>query len=173
VVTAHGDDAERRLIAYSVPADRGEGLPPTAELRAFAGDRLPAFMVPAVFVELAELPLTTNGKVDRAALPDPAGEARMGTAQAYVAPRTGAEDVIAGIWAELLGVERVGVQDNFFDLGGHSLLATQLVSRIREAFDVDLTLAEVFEEPTIEALAAVVAADGGTEDGAEYEEFEL
>jgi amino acid adenylation domain-containing protein len=173
VVTAHGDDAERRLIAYSVPADQGEGLPPTAELRAFAGDRLPAFMVPAVFVELAELPLTTNGKVDRAALPEPAGEARTGTAQAYVAPRTGAEDVIAGIWAELLGVERVGVQDNFFDLGGHSLLATQLVSRIREVFDVDLTLAEVFEEPTIEALAAVVAADGGTEDGADYEEFEL
>ncbi|MFF7523906.1 amino acid adenylation domain-containing protein, partial [Streptomyces pseudovenezuelae] len=173
VVTAHGDDAERRLIAYAVPADLGEGLPPAAELRAFAGDRIPAFMVPAVFVELAELPLTTNGKVDRAALPDPADEALTRTAQAYVAPRTGTEDVLAGIWAELLGVGRVGVRDNFFDLGGHSLLATQLVSRVREAFDVDLTLAEVFEEPTVEAIATVVAAAGGIEGEEEYEEFEL
>ncbi|MCG7202656.1 amino acid adenylation domain-containing protein [Streptomyces arenae] len=173
VVTAHGDDTDRRLVAYLVPADQREGLPPTAELRAFAAGRLPAFMVPAVLVELTELPLTTNGKVDRAALPEPAGAARTGSAQAYVAPRTGTEDVLAGIWAELLGAERVGVQDNFFDLGGHSLLATQLVSRIREVFDVGLTLAEVFEQPTIAAIAAIVGPDGETEDGAEYEEFDL
>ncbi|WP_314413681.1 non-ribosomal peptide synthetase [Streptomyces sp. DSM 40484] len=169
VVTASGRDTDRRLLAYLVPADQADGIPSVEELRAYAGDRLPTYMVPSVFVELAELPLTTNGKVDRAALPEPADGARAATARAYVAPRTGTERILAETWTELLGVARVGVEDSFFDLGGHSLLATQLVSRIRDVFGVDLTLATVFEEPTIAAIAAAVGAD----DGGEYEAFEL
>ncbi|MFI2352086.1 amino acid adenylation domain-containing protein [Streptomyces sp. NPDC019443] len=169
VVTASGQDTDRRLLAYLVPAEQADGIPSAGELRAYAGNRLPSFMVPSVFIELAELPLTTNGKVDRAALPEPEGGARAVTAQVYVAPRTETERILAETWTELLGVERVGVEDNFFDLGGHSLLATQLVSRIRDVFGVDLTLAAVFEEPTVAAIAAVVGADGG----GEYEAFEL
>ncbi|MFJ9373222.1 amino acid adenylation domain-containing protein [Streptomyces sp. NPDC101455] len=169
VVTASGQDTDRRLLAYLVPADQSDGIPSVEELRAYAGDRLPAFMVPSVFVEVAELPLTTNGKVDRAALPEPDGGPRAATAQAYVAPRTGTERILCETWTELLGVERVGVEDNFFDLGGHSLLATRLVSRIRDVFGVDLTLAAVFEEPTVAAIAAALGAD----DGEEYEAFEL
>src|SRR5262249_39561959 len=104
------------------------------------------------FVFLDSLPLTPNGKVDRQALPAPTS-ARPELEDTFVAPGTPAEEVLAGIWAELLGVEQVGIHDNFFDLGGHSLLATQVVSRVREFFHVEIALRQVFETPTVVGLA--------------------
>ncbi|MEU9191492.1 condensation domain-containing protein, partial [Streptomyces sp. NPDC048484] len=159
VVVAWGDDTDRRLVAYLVPADPAEGIPPVAELRTFAGERLPEFMVPAVFVELAALPLTANGKVDRAALPSPDG-ARPELGE-YVAPSGVAEDLLAGIWAQVLGVDRVGTVDNFFELGGDSLLATQVATRIRRMFGVDIPLTVLFDEPTVRGLAALIEDLGG------------
>ncbi|MFC9248337.1 phosphopantetheine-binding protein, partial [Streptomyces sp. NPDC057136] len=175
VVTVEGMDGDRRLVAHVVPADQGEGIPAVGELRSFAGERLPGFMVPSVFVELAALPLTLNGKIDRAALRAFDGVTPAGTGQGYVAPRSETERVLAEMWAELLGVERVGVDDNFFDLGGHSLLATQVVSRIRAVFDVDLPLSAVFDRPTIAAIATIVGSgeNAAVADDAEYEEFDI
>jgi acyl carrier protein len=112
-------------------------------------------MVPRAFVLLPALPLTGNGKVDRRALPAPdrSGFAAEG---AFVAPRTPVEEMLAGMWTEVLGVPRVGALDNFFDLGGHSLLATRVISRIREAFAIEVPLRRLFEAPTVEALAIAV-----------------
>src|SRR5437660_10924624 len=109
-------------------------------------------MVPAVFVMLEALPLTPNGKVDRAALPTPEGN-MPGTEESYVAPRTEVEAQLTRIWEQLLNVERVSVEANFFDLGGHSLLATRLVSRVREMFRVKVSLQDLFAAPTIAELA--------------------
>ncbi|HEX7243495.1 MAG TPA: condensation domain-containing protein, partial [Longimicrobiaceae bacterium] len=118
-------------------------------LRAHLSARLPEHMVPGAFVVLDRLPLSANGKVDRRALPAPEREA----AAVYVAPRTATEEVLSGIWAEVLGTARVGVEDGFFDLGGHSLLATQVVSRARQAFGAEVPLRALFEAPTVAALA--------------------
>ncbi len=144
---------EHRLVAYAVAA--GEA-PDGAALAADLGRDLPEYMVPADVVWLESLPLTPNGKVDRRALAAIAPDRRQGAPQ--VAPRTPIEEVIAAIWQELLGLEAVGVHDSFFRLGGHSLLATQLISRVRSTFQVELPLRRLFEEPTVEALAAAVAA---------------
>ncbi|MBV9773182.1 MAG: non-ribosomal peptide synthetase, partial [Gemmatimonadetes bacterium] len=114
-------------------------------------ERVPEYMVPGAFVVLEQLPVTVNGKIDRRALPAP--ERRE---EGYVAPRTAMEEVVAGIWAEVLKVEQVGVTENFFELGGHSLLATQVVSRLREMLGVEVKLRAIFEKPTVEALARVV-----------------
>jgi len=111
--------------------------------------------VPSAFVFLDSLPLTVNGKVDRKALPAPA-QAGEELEEIYVSPRTPAERIMAGIWAELLKLRRVGIYDNFFDLGGHSLLATQVISRVREAFQMDLPLRIIFEKPTVEQLTMVI-----------------
>src|SRR5262249_6112458 len=114
-------------------------------------ETLPEYMVPATFVMLEALPLTANGKIDRLALPEPEG--RRSDEEAYVAPRTAVEEILAGIWAEVLKVDQIGVYDNFFDLGGHSLLATQVVSRIRQAFQTDLPLRALFEAPNVAELS--------------------
>ncbi|WP_425927939.1 amino acid adenylation domain-containing protein, partial [Streptomyces sp. FR-108] len=162
VVTAFGDAEDRRLAAYLIPTAQADGIPSIAVLREFVGERLPAFMVPATFIELAALPLTPNGKLDRSALPapDPSASPEL---EGFVAPAGETEELLAGIWAQVLGVERVGVEEGFFDLGGHSLLATQVMSRIREVFGVELPLAVLFERRTVRALAATVegAAQGG------------
>jgi amino acid adenylation domain-containing protein/non-ribosomal peptide synthase protein (TIGR01720 family) len=121
-------------------------------LRTGLRGTLPSHMVPSAIVFLDVLPRTPNGKVDRAALPDPGHEGRAGHA-AYTAPRSPVEALLAEIWAAVLGVERVGLQDDFFALGGHSLLATQVVSRVREACGVELSLRALFESPTLEDLA--------------------
>jgi amino acid adenylation domain-containing protein/thioester reductase-like protein len=126
------------------------GLAPA--LRAFLRGKLPEYMVPSAFVALDVLPLNPNGKVDRKALPVPES-ARPELEEAYVAPATPVEQALAGLWAEVLGLERVGTQDNFFELGGHSLLATQVISRVRKALQVELPLRALFEAPTVAALA--------------------
>ncbi|MGI5423693.1 non-ribosomal peptide synthase/polyketide synthase [Streptomyces sp. CA-179760] len=154
VVTASGVGAERRLVAYLVPGDGETGVPAVGELRGFLGDRLPEYMVPSVFVELSELPLTANGKLNHAALPEP--QAHQSDVEEFAAPVTTTEELLADVWAEILGVERVGVEGNFFDLGGHSLVATQAVSRIREVFGVRVPLSALFNEPTLRGFAAVV-----------------
>jgi amino acid adenylation domain-containing protein len=153
VARSSGDDHE--LVAYVVP----EGDASADELRAFLGESLPAYMVPAKFVSLSALPLTASGKIDRRALPDPA---EFELAAEYVAPRTPLEEELARIWADLLGVNRVGVHDDFFALGGHSLLATQAVIRIRNTI-ADIELHSIFDAPTVATLAdAIVAAELST-----------
>ena len=125
------------------------------QLRRFLKDRLPEHMVPASFVILDELPLLPNGKIDRRALPAPEA-ARPDLPHAFVAPRTHVEQLLAATWSDLLGVPHVGIHDNFFDLGGHSLLTTQLISRVRELFQIELPLRHVFQQPTIAELAAAI-----------------
>ncbi|HHH41043.1 MAG TPA: non-ribosomal peptide synthetase, partial [Chloroflexi bacterium] len=142
--------ATKRLVAYIVPGEEGE--PDVGELRRFLEERLPDYMVPSAFVTLEGLPRTPGGKVDRRALPAPEGE-RPFLEQEYVAPRTPEEELIATLWAQVLGLERVGVHDNFFELGGHSLLATQVVSRLRDALQIEVPLRILFEHPTVAELA--------------------
>jgi amino acid adenylation domain-containing protein len=136
-----------RLAAYVVGSPSGESL------RAWLAERLPGYMVPTAFVHLDAMPLTANGKLDRRALPAPA---RTGSADGDVSPADPVEELLAGLWAEVLGLDRAGVHDDFFALGGHSLLATQVVSRIRGAFGVDLPLRTLFEAPTVAQLARAV-----------------
>lgn len=158
VVVAREDaSGSRSLVAYVIPEDRAaiDG----AALRAFLIEQLPEYMVPSAFVLREAFPLTPNGKVDRKALPAPRDEDRV-QAAGYVAPHTPQEIRIAEIWMELLGLERVGVYDDFFQLGGHSLLATQLVARLRAAFGCECPLRTVFESPTVVGLATALAGMG-------------
>ncbi len=154
VVTAHEDrHGEDNLAAYLVL--RG----PEADSRTiqdFLRSRLPDYMIPTMIVFLPAMPLTANGKVDRHALPEP--EQGRSSEQMFVAPRTVTEEILAGLWSEVLKKNSVGVQDNFFDLGGHSLLATQVMSRLRQAFRVELPLRTLFDAPSIAQLAEVVDA---------------
>ncbi|HYR07693.1 MAG TPA: condensation domain-containing protein, partial [Longimicrobium sp.] len=147
VVVARAEAGETRLVAYIVGGVEAEAL------RAHVRRSLPEYMLPSAFVFLDTLPLTPNGKLDRKALPAPEYAA---DADRYGAPSTPVEEVLAGIWAEVLRLERVGVHDSFFDLGGHSLLATRVVSRVRELFGVELPLRALFEEPTVAELAGRV-----------------
>jgi amino acid adenylation domain-containing protein len=151
VVVAREDaGSEKHLVAYIVP---NHELPPAAaELRDLVGSVLPEYMVPSVFVRLDQLPLTSNGKIDRAALPAPNLENTLRDEE-FIAPRTPIEERLATMLSSLLGLDHVGVTDNFFILGGHSLLGTQLISHIRSAFGVELALRTLFDAPTIEELA--------------------
>ena len=145
VVIARGDGfGDTSLVAYVVSETNA------SELRTYLKDKLPPYMIPAAFVLLDALPLTPNGKVDTSALPVPDIDERDSS---FVAARTPIEEVLTGIWSDLLGGRQIGVHDNFFDLGGHSLLATRLISRIREAFQVDIDLRSLFETPTVAGLA--------------------
>ncbi|MGQ0593714.1 MAG: amino acid adenylation domain-containing protein [Gammaproteobacteria bacterium] len=152
VILAREDSpGDKRLVAYVV----GDEPPPAVEeLRRHLKERVPEYMLPSAFVLLEALPLTPNGKVDRNGLPAPDASSQLG--HQHVAPRTQTEEILAGIWIEVLGVERVGVHDNFFELGGHSLLATQVVARVIDVLDVELPLTSLFESPTISELAVVV-----------------
>jgi len=143
---------DRRLVAYAAPAD-GEA-PEPRELRSYLAARLPESMVPAAYVILPELPLNPNGKVDRRALPPP-GEGSVPVGKG-VPPRSPLEELVAGIWAEVLAVDAVGVHDGFFELGGHSLLATRVVSRLADLTGVELPLRRLFEAPTVAGLAAAL-----------------
>jgi acyl carrier protein len=153
VVVAREDvPGQKRLVAYVVGR---EAMPGRSDLRGFLKEKLPEYMVPSAFVALEALPLTPNGKVDRKALPAPE-DGRPELEEALVAPRTPIEEKVAGIWCQVLGLEKVGVHDNFFELGGHSLLATQVVSRLRKAFQRELPIRWLFEAPTVAQFAARV-----------------
>ncbi|MFF0526724.1 amino acid adenylation domain-containing protein, partial [Actinomadura nitritigenes] len=152
VAVTEGQDPQ--LAAWLVPGDPDTGIPTAAELREFAGRRLPEFMIPAHFTEITQLPLTRNGKLDRAALPAP--DTARPDLGGFTAPATPAQELLAGIWEQVLGVERVGATDNFFELGGHSLLATQVISRVREVFGTEVPVSALFDHPTVAGLAEVV-----------------
>lgn len=157
VVVVRGDKpGSEHLVAYVV-LNSDQALTIT-ELRRFLETKLPNYMVPTAFVRVDKLPLTPNGKVDRQALPAPEWSSQQNREQTYIAPHTPIEEVIAGIWTQVLGVEQVGVDDNFFEQGGHSLLATQLISRLRNAFHIELPLRQIFECPTVVALAVSIEA---------------
>ncbi|MEU5633346.1 non-ribosomal peptide synthase/polyketide synthase [Streptomyces rishiriensis] len=162
VVSLYEDGGRKRLAAHLVPAP-GATVPPATALRAHLAAALPDYMLPAAFVAVPELPLTANGKVDRRRLPAP--DWAVGGDSSHRAPRTETERVLAGIWTDLLGVERVGVDDNFFMLGGDSILSIQVVSRARTA-GLALTPRDLFRHPTVAALAAATgttATVAGTE----------
>jgi acyl carrier protein len=148
-----GPGLDQLLVAYIVPAFASEEKRELSRLlRQYLQARVPDYMVPNLFVELAQLPLTSSGKVDRKALPEPPSySAEMG--ENYEAPRTHVEEVLCGIWAEVLRLDQVGINDNFFELGGHSLLATRLLARVQNAFEVRLPLRSVFEAPTVRGMA--------------------
>ena len=150
VVVREFPEQGKLLVAYVVPVrERSVGAD---ELKAALSEHLPPYMLPAAFLMVDGLPLTPNGKVDRSALPSPARETFL-RSRSSIAPRTPTEEVLAQIWADVLGIERVGVESGFFDLGGHSLLATRVLSRIRAVLDVDLPVRALFEGPTVAELA--------------------
>jgi aryl carrier-like protein len=153
VVVAHENGSlERRLVAYVVP--KNDLAPTTTELRSHLQERLPDHMLPSVFVVLQDLPLTPHGKVDRRALPLPEMD-RPELAEAYVPPRTPVEETLAEIWGHVLGVERVGVHDSFFELGGDSILSIRLIARARQK-GIEFSARQLFEHPTIARLAPLV-----------------
>ena len=170
VEVREGEDGDKQLVGYVVREERERGQS-WSGLRSYVGEKLPGYMVPGWYVELEELPLTENGKLDRKAL-RALGKAVEGVGGGgeveYVGPRSGEEEIVCGIWEEVLKRERVGVEENFFEIGGHSLLATQVVSRIRQVFRVELGLRVMFEHPTVRGLAEQVQAErraGGSSRG--------
>jgi arthrofactin-type cyclic lipopeptide synthetase C len=151
VVLAREDvPGDKRLVAYCV----GDDTLDAQTLRAHLAEQLPEYMVPAAYVWLERFPLTSNGKVDRRALPAPEAQAR--TERGYEPPATETEIALAGIWAEVLGVERVGRWDDFFELGGHSLRAVQIVARVRQLLGTDVSLGELFVRPVLADFALVL-----------------
>ena len=157
VVVLSEDETDKRLIGYVVATeDAAVTVAITAGgLRDYLKEHLPEYMVPAAFVFLEKLPLTANGKVDRRALPAPE---RADGGVEYVAPRTVVEEVLLGLWEDVLGAKQVGVHDNFFELGGHSLLAMQLMSRVRQSFGVELALRALFESPSVAQIAQLLVS---------------
>ena len=154
VVIAREDrPGDKRLVGYvtGVPAD-------PAEVRAALAERLPAYMVPAAVVVLEALPLTVNGKLDTRALPAPEYQ----DADRYRAPASAVEEILAGIYAQVLGLERVGVDDSFFDLGGDSLSAMRVIAAINTSLDAGLAVRTLFEAPTVAQLAPRIGGDGGS-----------
>ncbi|BAZ30183.1 amino acid adenylation domain-containing protein [Cylindrospermum sp. NIES-4074] len=151
VLVQEDKQGNKLLVSYVVPAQELTLTP--VSLRRFLKEKLPNYMIPAAFVLLEKLPLTPNGKVDRDALP--ASEITS-TEDVFVAPRTPQEEIVAQIWAQVLGIKQVGIYDNFFDLGGHSLIATQVISRIREAFGVEIPVAWLFEFQTVATLTECI-----------------
>src|SRR5215831_9598322 len=161
VATQVGVGGEKQLVAYVVLKESAEGTGGAEKpeisherLREYLQGRLPEYMVPWAIVTLKELPLTANGKVDRRRLPKV--ESAGAGVREYEAPRTAVQEILCGVWSELLHVERVGIHDSFFELGGHSLLATRLVSRVRRSLHVELPLRKLFEEPTVAGLAQAI-----------------
>jgi len=152
VLCREDEPGEKRLVAYVVSAQ--ETLA-TSDLRSALKQTLPVYMLPSAFVVLEAFPLTPNGKVDRARLPEPEGTRAL-LETSYVAPQTPVEQTLAVIWQEVLEIERIGIHDNFFDLGGHSLLAMRLIPRIRNTLKIDVPVRNIFETPTIAGLAGAL-----------------
>ncbi|WP_331766073.1 amino acid adenylation domain-containing protein [Embleya sp. NBC_00896] len=155
VIAREDRPGDKRLVAYVVPA--AGAAPDPAGIRSALSGTLPEYMVPSAVLVLDALPLTTNGKLDRKALPAPdiSGEVSGGR------PRTPREEILCGLFADILGLDAVGIHDNFFHLGGHSLLATRLVNRVRTALDVELGVGSLFQAPTVAGVAAVLSSGGG------------
>lgn len=152
IVTAREDvSGQKQLCAYFVAEQELH----IAELRETLSRELPQYMIPAYFVQLEQMPLTPNGKIDRKALPEPKDSILSGVE--YVAPRTETEEKLVLIWKAVLNLDTIGVKDNFFELGGHSLKATTLVSRIHKEMNIDLPLRTVFQSPTIEDMEEVIS----------------
>jgi amino acid adenylation domain-containing protein len=176
VIARGNQNGDARLVAYLVPADGAEFM--VNEVRNFLKERLPEYMIPAFFVSLPAMPLTRNGKVDRQNLPD-VDSGRAELADGYVAPRNELEGELAAIFGNVLGLDSVGIYDNFFELGGHSLLAVQLITQIRDAFQVELDVIAAFEAPTVAELAVTIVqaqmeqldAEGGAEILSEIEQL--
>ena len=177
VIAREDSPGDKRLVAYVVAAE-GAALE-TAELRGALARELPDYMIPSAFVPLDALPLTPNGKIDRRRLPAPDLDAQI--AHSYVAPRNAMEETLCRIFAEVLGLERVGVDDDFFQLGGHSLSAMQIASRIGSTFNVEFPLRTLFTAPTISGVATTLAAIeraqdsrvSATTDGSDREDIEI
>jgi amino acid adenylation domain-containing protein len=170
VVVARENSADdRRLIAYMTLVP-GRTAPADSELRRFLMNLLPEPMIPSAFVALATLPLSPNGKVDPAALPAPDADRSRADA-AWIEPRGPIEEEVASVWGAILGQERIGAHDNFFDLGGHSLLATQVVSRLRDVLDVEIPLRALFDAPTVAELAGWIEA--AQREGAQSDETRI
>jgi natural product biosynthesis luciferase-like monooxygenase protein/amino acid adenylation domain-containing protein/FkbM family methyltransferase len=151
VVVAVGDQTEgKRIVAYIVSPHRQ--WPGVDEFRIYLKQRLPEYMLPSAYVQMDYLPLTPNGKIDRLALPQ-APQLQQGEKQT---PRTPIEDIVASIWADLIGCEHVGIEESFFELGGHSLLAIRVISRLRDVFGVELGVRRMFETPTVAGLAVAI-----------------
>jgi acyl carrier protein len=157
IVAANESGSGQKILVGYITCEKGH--PPEAnELRNYLRERLPDYMVPTVFLTLESIPRTASGKVDRKALPDPASRlAQLETS--YVAPRTEFERKITAIWQEALGVEKVGVDDNFFDLGGHSILMAEIFTRLQKEINKEITIAELFEYPTVASLARWLSRD--------------
>ena len=150
VVVARDDTGSQQLVAYWVANDANEVVD-VAALRAHLAETLPEYMIPSAYVSLDALPLTPNGKIDRRSLPAPTGDASP--TQGYEAPADETETALAEIWSDVLRVERVGRHDHFFVLGGHSLLGVKMISRVREALEVDVPLITLFERPVLSVFA--------------------
>ena len=166
VVAKEDDDGDKKLVAYYVPAAGADPTP--QELRDHLKQELPEYMIPVVYMPLESMPLSPAGKINRNALPEP--ESLRNQVQAeYVAPRTPSEEKLAKMVKEVLKIDKVGVYDNFFELGGHSMMATQVVSRIRDEFDVELSLRTLFENPTIDGITRAITE----EQAAMHDEEEL
>jgi len=157
VVSVQEDELnDKRLVAYVVP--NREQTPNVSDLRNFLREKLPEYMIPSAFVLLKALPLTANGKVDRKALPAP-DSLRPELEATYVPPRTEVEQTIAGIWQDMLDLEKVGIHDNFFDLGGHSLLLIQVHSQLQKLLNRDISITDLFEYPTISSLTKYLSQE--------------
>src|SRR6185436_16295399 len=151
---------EQRLVAYVVPKEKLD----VSEVRRFVSERLPEYMSLSFVVVLDQLPLTRNGKVDLKALPKPE-TVQMESVARYVAPRNEIEQIVTSVWQEALGVEQIGINDNFFEVGGHSLLMVQVHSKLSDLFDSNLSIAEMFAKPTISALAEHLGNGNGHKAG--------
>ena len=178
VIDSEDIPGNKRLVAYVVTRSKSEIK---NQLRSFLKQKLPDYMIPSVFVILDALPLTPNGKVDRRGLPKP-DQTRLDLEANYVAPHTQVEKSIAAVWQDVLHLENIGIHDNFFEIGGHSLIATQIISRLRQVFQMDLSVRTLFEAPTIanfaercEIIQGTVQELQGSFDtsNGEYEEIEL
>ncbi|MBD2483967.1 non-ribosomal peptide synthetase [Planktothrix sp. FACHB-1365] len=163
VIANENITGNQQLVAYFVP--KAEVKPSINDLRHFLKHQLPDYMIPSVFVTLEHLPLTPNGKIDHRALPVP--EIRPELELTFVAPRTPLEEILANLWAEVLGLKQIGIYDNFFSLGGHSLLATQIVSKISTNLGIEIPLRHLFEFPTIAELAEEIEVLLGSEQSAQ------
>ncbi|MEH2067460.1 MAG: MupA/Atu3671 family FMN-dependent luciferase-like monooxygenase [Nostoc sp.] len=160
VIVREDQPGDKHLVAYIV--SNQHQVPTTNELRGFLKEKLPDYMVPSVFVMQSVLPLTPNGKVDRNALPTP-DLSTSGLSESFVAPSTPTEEILAQLWMEVLGRKQVGIYDNFFDIGGHSLLIIQVGSKVREIFNSNISVTDLFKYPTISALAQYLSQENNLE----------